>query len=723
MRRLCRPSGAGATVAKSVSVSVSMFLLAGCLSNDLSVSPKERAQQASRDIVSMSDEQEPVREPITLANAIARAIKYNLDFRTKMMQQAIARGVSDLDKYELLPDVVASTGYTVRSNDGASVSKNLSTGVVSTEQSSSQETRLASADLSAAFSVLDFGVSWARSRQNVLRENIAAEQRRKALQAIIKEVRTEYWRALTADILAGKLDRLSAKVTKGIASAVKIEKLKLEGPIKVLNYQKNLLDTLREINILKTRVLNAKSTLGKLMNLNPLVSYDLAPAGGDELQLPSIPTKLPRILNYSLANRSELYVADLKVKIKAEDTKIIFRQMFPGLTLNTAMNFDSNYFLDDNTLATVGLKLTWNLLNIFSAPAKLDLSEAKEKLEEKRRQALTLAIMTQVIVARQRLVQSRNEFLVLDGLSRIDARLMEHTMAARDASAQSELELILRQAEQVFSEARRNQAYARLIKAESEHFFSLGLDPLKAFDQGRSITKIEAAIIKSGFAENPLSKIVENAIADYGSGAVGGDVAVPRWQPRAPAKPRKALPKSRKSPAAAEQVADNSSGPTVARAPEAERAEEVEKFEKFEDTGEREVAARVPETREEAAEPEMPDIGKASPADYQKAEVAKIMKPPDRVAKSTPGDERVKNRRPYKGHLGTYSTTRMLLFVWAEMKESYPELNDLTKLVEEINIDERGTLFRLYANGTFAQIRNLCTKIKRQDKYCLLTRI
>ena len=163
MRRLCRPSGAGATVAKSVSVSVSMFLLAGCLSNDLSVSPKERAQQASRDIVSMSDEQEPVREPITLANAIARAIKYNLDFRTKMMQQAIARGVSDLDKYELLPDVVASTGYTVRSNDGASVSKNLSTGVVSTEQSSSQETRLASADLSAAFSVLDFGVSWALS--------------------------------------------------------------------------------------------------------------------------------------------------------------------------------------------------------------------------------------------------------------------------------------------------------------------------------------------------------------------------------------------------------------------------------------------------------------------------------------------------------------------------------------------------------------------------------
>ena len=141
------------------------------------------------------------------------------------------------------------------------------------------------------------------------------------------------------------------------------------------------------------------------------------------------------------------------------------------------------------------------------------------------------------------------------------------------------------------------------------------------------------------------------------------------------------------------------------------------------EAGEREVAARVPETREEAAEPEMPDIGKASPADYQKAEVAKIMKPPDRVAKSTPGDERVKNRRPYKGHLGTYSTTRMLLFVWAEMKESYPELNDLTKLVEEINIDERGTLFRLYANGTFAQIRNLCTKIKRQDKYCLLTRI
>ena len=57
---------------------------------------------------------------LSLEEAIARAVKHNLDHRAKAMEQALALNQLDLDDYELLPTLTAKAGYADRSEFSAS---------------------------------------------------------------------------------------------------------------------------------------------------------------------------------------------------------------------------------------------------------------------------------------------------------------------------------------------------------------------------------------------------------------------------------------------------------------------------------------------------------------------------------------------------------------------------------------------------------------------------
>src|SRR5689334_20444211 len=78
-------------------------------------------QQAQKDV-------EPLNGPLTLEEAIARAIKYNLDRRTRLMEEAVASGQFEVGRFDMLPKLVASAGYHERNKDLITRSKDSVTG-------------------------------------------------------------------------------------------------------------------------------------------------------------------------------------------------------------------------------------------------------------------------------------------------------------------------------------------------------------------------------------------------------------------------------------------------------------------------------------------------------------------------------------------------------------------------------------------------------------------
>ena len=94
----------------------------------------ERQAVTQANFVRAQNEVKPVGEVLGMSEAIARAIKYNMDYRTKMMEQAIAMGVSDLSNYDMLPKVVANAGYNYRDNEFITAAKGAYTGAPSTSE-------------------------------------------------------------------------------------------------------------------------------------------------------------------------------------------------------------------------------------------------------------------------------------------------------------------------------------------------------------------------------------------------------------------------------------------------------------------------------------------------------------------------------------------------------------------------------------------------------------
>ena len=90
---------------KLVFASSLLVFMSGCATKVDPLTDDERFARAADDMVSMFADQAPVTGPITIGEAIARALTYNLDHRLKKMETALA-----VRKYEF--DRTGTVSYT-----------------------------------------------------------------------------------------------------------------------------------------------------------------------------------------------------------------------------------------------------------------------------------------------------------------------------------------------------------------------------------------------------------------------------------------------------------------------------------------------------------------------------------------------------------------------------------------------------------------------------------
>jgi hypothetical protein len=99
--------------------------LAGCAVSPTPLGEVEIGSKAADQLSRVTAGQEPVVGAIDLYEAMARALKYNLDHRVEVMDAALRMRELDLSHYSLLPTVVANSGYAARDNFAASSSYNI----------------------------------------------------------------------------------------------------------------------------------------------------------------------------------------------------------------------------------------------------------------------------------------------------------------------------------------------------------------------------------------------------------------------------------------------------------------------------------------------------------------------------------------------------------------------------------------------------------------------
>nr|WP_219609087.1 TolC family protein [Pectobacterium brasiliense] len=482
---------------KLFSLSAIVLAASGCAVTTQPISKIESGQRSQQDRVTMFSQQEPVTAPITLYDAMARALKYNLESRLKVMEYALSQQQLELARYDMLPKIAASAGYVGRNNMSASSSRSVETGRTSLEPSTSQDRDRDVADLTMVWNVLDFGVSYVTAQQKSDQRWIAEERKRKVVHTILQDVRSAYWRAVAAERLLGQIDGLIARVNTARDASEHMSSQQIGDPIEALSYQRALIDATRQLEEQRRALSLAKTELATLMNLPLDTSYKLAlPQNSDET-VPQLNVDVRVLEEAALVSRPELREQDYQVRIHAAETRKALLRMLPGVEISAGGHYDSNSFLVNNSWADVGVKATWNLFNLLSGPAARKAAQANESVSEMQRQAMSLAIMAQLYIARANFNEAQRQYKTSSELRNLDTKIVEQLRNRYKANSIGELQLIQGELNALNASLRQDLAYAELRNTYGQIFSTIGLDLLPKSLPSDRLTDISQALRQS----------------------------------------------------------------------------------------------------------------------------------------------------------------------------------------------------------------------------------
>ncbi len=321
---------------------------AGCGLTPEALDAEQVAELTTAQAARVSAEQEPLSGPVSLYEAMARALKYNLDYRVELMQEQLRGGELIMAATELLPRAEATSGHSERNNFLSSGELDLPTGIETEPEVVSQDKKLDVADISFSWHILDFALSYVRARQAADQYLISTEMKRKVIQRTLEDTRTAYWRAYSADRLIRRIRNIEGRVQGAILNAQNLSRRGDMSPVTALTYERELIDIRILAQKLESDLNLAKSQLASLMDIPPGTYFTLA---GDETDLPS-PAMLDlsgkEMIAEALFNRAEIRDLEYKRRINEGEVAAALLELLPGLQVYTGDDWSSNSFFLHN---------------------------------------------------------------------------------------------------------------------------------------------------------------------------------------------------------------------------------------------------------------------------------------------------------------------------------------------------------------------------------------
>ncbi len=480
-------------------------VLGGCAIYPTPLTEVELTTASAVNLANVTADQEPVGGPVSLYEAMARALKYNLDHRVEEAETAVRTAELDLSHYSLLPNIVANSGYAGRDNYNASSSLNLINNTPNFGASTSQEKEIKSADIGFSWNILDFGLSYVRARQNADKVLVQEEMRRKVIHRVVEDVRSAYWRAVSADRLMARLVSLEGETKKALAETRALFNDNQTSPITALTYERELVEIKQKIGEIQRELNTAKAQLAALMNLRPGTAFKLAGGSRKEGSL-TLKAGLDDMISTAVFNRPELREVEYQKRINIHEADAALLEMLPGLQAYAGSNYDSNTFLLNSDWTNWGVKASWNLLKVFAYPARRDVIELQDDLLRQRSLAVTMAVMTQVHVSRIRFLHANKELRTAAEYRDVQQRLLSQMQAEASAERVSNQTLIREEMNTLVAEAKYDIAYAQLQNAYANLFSSMGLDPYAwEIDRSQSVGAVTASLKNLWFERGDLN--------------------------------------------------------------------------------------------------------------------------------------------------------------------------------------------------------------------------
>jgi outer membrane protein TolC len=475
---------------------LSVLLLAACGIRPQPLTPEEQVTRAHDDAATIAKNYVPLTGPLSLAEAIARALKYNYDVSLAKAEVSLQEKQLDLAMAQMLPRLAVGAGYNWRNYPNAAESIDVQTRQQSLAWSYSEEPDHGNADLTFSWNALDIGVSYFQAKQQGYRALIAVERRRKVIDGLVKNTASAYWRAAAAARLLPEINQLLASSRRILSTSKRVSDEHLQTPLALLDFQQNMIIVLAGLEQIRDELAAAKIELATLINVPPTADLQFSTSPDDLRPVTRIDNH--RLEDVSLAMRPELHIEAYQQKIDRQDVYKEILKMLPGVGILSGLNYDSNNLLYRNTWSELGLRATLNLFNLIAGPRAIAVARQSVEVDEQRRLALSVALLGQVNLSVQEYANALDNFRTAAEVDVVGQQISGVAEGATQAGAQSEADRIRRQMTVLTARIGRDKALARVHMALADIYSSVGADLVPAgaeFDDLPTLTRhVDAAI-------------------------------------------------------------------------------------------------------------------------------------------------------------------------------------------------------------------------------------
>ncbi len=452
----------------TLTLTAALTLGAGCSA----IMPKPIDDQAAVQVLNLDRQRSqqgvvPITGPLTVEEVLARAVKYNLERRVRQMEQDLATGQWRASIQDLLPRVQAQVDRQGRNRERGTQSN----GVPNVTGDRIHD----SAELGLSWSLLDIGLGYYSSAQAEQKALSAGERRRKALHTLMQDVRSAFWRAAAAQALRTDLKRTISMAEDAIAQSEKLEAERVRSPQDSARYQRQLLESIRLLEMIDQELAPAELELAALINAPSGTRLQLQVTwptrGSDAFELP-----MERLEGIALERNADMREALLQSRIARLETRKVLMRLFPNISFDLSARYDTDSYQMHQRWNEAGLRVSYNLLNLFSAPLQIELAEAGVQLSDQRRMVMQMAVVSQVYLATLNWQNSIRQLQRAEQIWSADDRLARMAAAREQAMMAGRLDTVNAQASALLSQFRRYQGVALSQVAESRLRATLGLD-------------------------------------------------------------------------------------------------------------------------------------------------------------------------------------------------------------------------------------------------------
>jgi len=466
------------TFLRASAVFIVTFTLTSCAYWPKFLTLPERQAVTQANYVRAQSAVKPVGEVLGMNEAIARAIKYNMDYRTKMMEQAIAMGVSDLSNYDMLPKVVANAGYNYRDNDFITAAKGAYTGAPSTsEPFLNSDKKYNTSNLNLNWNLLDFGVSYYTAKQNADRLLIASEKRRRTMHVLVQDVQTAYIRAASAQKLKADIKKTIVEANAALAITKEIEEAGLQSPLDTLKFKKALLDNMKTLETVDQELSSATLELNQLVNLPANSVYELTDP--DTFKAPSAFTNrtVEEFEVRALLRNADLNQSIYSARVARQEVHKSLLKILPNLNFMLSPQQSSNSFLINKDWLDGSAALSFNLWNVLTYSDTKKIARLNEDLALEKRAMVQMAVVTQVYLAKMQLLSMDELYQRASEIDAVDSRIAKIVSLRQKEGAASKAEEVAANAAMILSRLRKYQALSQLFLASGRMQATIGLEP------------------------------------------------------------------------------------------------------------------------------------------------------------------------------------------------------------------------------------------------------